>query len=388
MYNFSYHSLFELPDKEFEFLFGSTRRDFGADSFYSALFPQEEEHTTQRFYLLRASFDGDLFDYTGRAYLRRHSDEFILMRHNPSFFANRHKTYVYGLQNEFVFQNDSFIAFGLEREKISSSNLANRRRLKKGLALGIKERRLGKFCLDLKAGLDYYGQWGYLDNSHAGLGYFLKEDTKLRLSFDRIWRAPSFTELYYFSPANIGNPNVSVQYSNNYELGIDYSPDSWNISLSVFLREESDTIDWVKNNAAGPWQARNVEDVTAYGSDVYIGLVFEDSFLEDFGLGYTYLELDKDSSFSFSKYVFDYNRHKAVVNLGLDMEGFIFRIITSFAKPADRKEYATLDVRIDKQMAGFTLSLEGTNIFNKDFQETAGIDAAGRWYKLSLSYHF
>lgn len=389
IYNFSYHSLWEKEPMDLEFLFGSTKRDFGADSFYSASYRQEEEHIDQRFFLGRAGLRADSFTLNSTAYLRRHRDKFILNRSNPPFYTNFHTTYVYGLKQEFDFYNNLFAVLNVEQEKIDSTNLSKHYRLRKGISLGLKEKQLGKFLFSLSGGTDYYYKWKYLENAHLGAGYFLKDNLKLKFSFDRIWRAPSFTELYYSDPANVGNPNLGIQKSNNFEVGFDFSPVEFlNFSPGIFFRNQTNTIDWVKNNSADKWQAQNVGDINAYGFDFSSRIKFKSSILNDISLTYTYLSLDKSNPYGFSKYVFAYDRHKIVANFGFDYKGLKTNLISNFSRPVDRDKYVTFDIKIEKKVRNFTLALEGTNIFNKSYEEMKDIDGAERWYKLSLAYSF
>ena len=66
----------------------------------------------------------------------------------------------------------------------------------------------------------------------------------------------------------LGNATLDVQKSNNFEWGIDYLlSDTFIISSSFFLRNQFDTIDWVRDVASNPWQAENVGDIDACGSD-------------------------------------------------------------------------------------------------------------------------
>ena len=388
IYNFSYHSFWQKRDQELEFLFGATDRDFGADSFYSTMFPHEEEHINQQFYSLRHGLTQKSFKLNNTIYFRRHEDEFILNRHNPLFYKNNHTTYIYGLKNQIDFKNNTFINFDIEREKINSSNLSKHHRLRKGFSIGIEDKQLGSVILGAEAGLDYYEQWEYLDNFQFSLGYELNDKVDLRFSFDRLWRVPSFTELYYMSPANIGNPNLDVQKTNNFEWGMDYSPrDYIDLGASFFIRKQSDTIDWVKNTATAAWQAQNVGKVDVYGVDVYSGIDF-DCFLSSWDISYTYLELEQKNPFNFSKYIFDYNRHKVVNKFRFDINDFKLNLITNFSKPAQRNEYITCDLKIEKRIKNWIFALEGINIFNEDYDEMQDIPGVGRWYKISASLEF
>jgi len=369
IYNFSFHSLFEGDTHEVELLFGSTKRDFGANSFYSAFFPHQEEHITQQFYFLRGGFDFERFDLTSSVYFRRHTDKYILNRHNPPFYTNYHTTYVYGLMNEILFTNDTFIAFDIAREKIMSTNLNKHHRLRKGMSVGLKEKQMGRLIVDCEAGLDYYEDWQYLENFHLTLSYLLQEELRLRLSTDRRWRVPSFTELYFLSPSNRGNTDLGVQKSTNIELGLDYATNNMLFSVSPFVRLQSDTIDWVKNVRTDPWQAENVGRVNAYGADAFWRMRVKECVLDELTFGYTYLTLSRTNPYGFSKYVFDYNRHKAIGSLGFDLGGVKVHATGNYAHPLNRRSYTTVDLKIQKQLAAFNIFLEGTNIFNRDYEE-------------------
>lgn len=389
IYNFSYDALFARDGNEAEFVFGTTRRDFGADSFYSNRFTQEEEHIDQRFFSLRTRADMDLFTLEDTLYLRRHRDKFILDRTNPSFYTNYHTNYIYGLTHEFDFRNNAVLGLELERETIDSTNLAKHYRLRKGFFTGIKEKELGRFVFDCIAGLDYYDSWKYLDHQHLALGYRVFRPLIARFSFDRIWRAPSFTELFYSDPANRGNPGLSIQRSNNYEWSLQYQA-SGSVSLKggYFLRTQANTIDWVKDDLNAPWDAGNIGKLDARGFDLLSQVDLNKGIFKTFSLGYTYLVLDKDAPTAFSKYVFDYNTHKLTGTGGLELLGTRVDLAAHFVDPVQRNAYVTADIKIAKTFDRLTLSLEGTNIFNTGFQEALDIPGAGRWYMLNVSYSF
>jgi iron complex outermembrane receptor protein len=160
------------------------------------------------------------------------------------------------------------------------------------------------------------------------------------------------------------------------------------ISSSIVLKDQYDTIDWVRNNPADLWQATNVGNVKAYGVDITPEFKFKDCILEKISVGYTYLTLNKDSPFAFSKYVFDYDRHKVVTSFGFNYKGYCANLISNFAAPVDRRKYVTFDLKLEKKLRDFTVALEGMNIFNKSYEELKDIDGTKRWYKLSLAYEF
>ncbi|MBU2266100.1 MAG: TonB-dependent receptor, partial [Candidatus Omnitrophica bacterium] len=221
------------------------------------------------------------------------------------------------------------------------------------------------------------------------LRYFFSDDFSLRFSFDRIWRAPSFTELYYVSSTDVGNSSLGAQQSNNFELGTDlFLNQDLRLSLNSFLRNQHDTIDWVKNTSSAAWQANNVGTVNAYGLDCSLEAELNILLLEKINFSYTYLALDKESAYNFSKYVFDYDRHKLVSRFKFDLKGVDLNTVVNFSHPLTRKNYTTVDLKAEKKFGQLSLILEGNNIFNRSYQEMADISTSGRWYKCGLSYSF
>jgi len=388
IYNISFHSLLEDESKKIEFLFGSTKKDFGADSFYSAAYPQEAEHITQQLLWLKAGPRAQRYNWENVLYYRRHYDKYVLDRHQESFYTNYHTTYIYGIKSHLNFLNGNFAEALLEEEKITSTNLGNHNRLREGFFFGFKEKRLKGFVFDFTGGLDYYKEWNALEKIHLSGGYIFENNLKALLSFDRFHRIPSFTELYYSSPANIGDPQLKSQRTDNIELGLEYSLNWVKVRAAAFTRWQRDTIDWVKDSSSSPWEARNVGDISVEGLD-FSGNFFEiNKFIKRAGMSYTYLNLKEKNPCSFSKYVSDYNRHKIVTNLGFAAGGFTIDTDINSNFPRLRKGYTTVDIRIQRQLGRFNISLEGLNVFNKSYEEAQDIEASGRWCKINCAYSF
>lgn len=388
IYNISFHSLLEDEAKKIEFLFGSTKKDFGADSFYSAAYPQEAEHITQQLLWLKAGPRTQRYNWENTLYYRRHTDKYVLDRHQESFYTNYHTTYVYGIKTQFNLINGNFAEALLEEEKITSTNLGSHNRLREGFFFGFKEKRIKDLVFDFTAGLDYYKKWNALEKIHLSAGYIFKNNFKLLLSLDRFHRVPSFTELYYSSPANIGDPQLKSQRTDNIELGLEYSLSWAKARAAVFKRWQKDTIDWVKNYSSSPWEARNAGNISVEGVDFSGNFLEINKFIKRAGVSYTYLNLKEKNPYNFSKYVFDYNRHKIVAGLGFEAGSFLIDTDINSNFPRARKNYTTVDIRIQRQLGRFNVSLEGLNIFNASYEEAQDIEGSGRWYKINLAYAF
>lgn len=124
------------------------------------------------------------------------------------------------------------------------------------------------------------------------------------------------------------------------------------------------------------------------GFDFCVEVRGRNPWLRKAGLEYTYLNLSKENPYKFSKYVFDYNRHKLVNNFEFDIRGIEANIFVNFLKPIERRGYVTVDFKAQKEVSDFVLSIEGINIFNHYYLEKEGIKGSGRWFKISVEYHF
>ena len=71
---------------------------------------------------------------------------------------------------------------------------------------------------------------------------------KLYASQGYAYRVPTFTDLYYQSPANRGNPDLRPEQSVSYEVGVKWLTRGILGQASVFHRNGSDLIDWTRGS--------------------------------------------------------------------------------------------------------------------------------------------
>lgn len=391
IYNMSFSSFFEDGHKELELLYAYHKKDFGADGFYAApTYTQEEEHTTQQFLILRSLLRQDYFDFECKPFFRRHTDKFILDRTDPSFYTNFHTTYIYGLDTRLDFKNMGFfLDSGLRKEKITSTNLGNNTRIRRSVSLGLAPYKINSFLLTGYARGDYYSQWDWTESFNLKLAYVLQDNISLHFSFDRFFRVPSFTELFYSSPSNIGNPNLDIQRMYNFEWALNFSKDNFKAHCALFLRRQKDTIDWVRNSSADPWRARNVGSIKTDGIELDFDFFFKGG-LRKINLGYTFLRLDEKSPFNHSKYVFNYLKHRLLISSTLYLNNALsVTPVVIFENPTDDRPRTISHLNISYTLNNYlSFFLEGKNIFNEEYEEIDFVKADGRWYKIGMKLQF
>ena len=245
----------------YDFIFGYLKKDFGADSFYSNLFSNEEEHTDTRFFNISGDAENGDLTIKPNLFLRRHRDKFILDANRPGWQTNYHTTYVYGLDTSFILKNnllDTVYGFELSRDTIDSTNIMAHERGKGGAYIEISPHLYDNLRVNASMREDYFSDFGWQGSPSIGISYLLPKGVTLRSLIGRAYRVPTFTDLYYRDSSNIGNADLRPESSWSYEAGVDYNTELIASSATFFHRDVSDTIDWTRISSSDPWRASNI----------------------------------------------------------------------------------------------------------------------------------
>jgi iron complex outermembrane receptor protein len=373
-----------------DFLFGYQKKDFGADSFYSNLFPEEEEHT--RTLLWKAGLQGD--DYRGSLYLRQHRDKFILRRNNPAS-VNYHTTYKYGLNaRKEMGAGPGRALFILDcgNEEINSTNLGKHSRLFNALAAGFSLPEGKKIVAAFTARLDYFQKRGAQYSYNFDAGYNLISGLKLKARASHSLRLPSFTELYYSDAANKGNDQLKVERSDNFSAGGEFSLSGFSASAAWFLRRGSNLIDWTRPAANSVWQATNLGRVDFSGGEFSARWQPPQKIKwlrsEEIAFSYLYIEHDRKTSGFLSKYALDILKHKYALNAGFFICGVNFSWQLSYCQRYYGETYFLADIFLSRKInAGAAVwepFLRIDNLANTSYSEVGGVLQPGRWIRGGL----
>ncbi|MCX5693154.1 MAG: TonB-dependent receptor [Candidatus Omnitrophica bacterium] len=363
-------------DNSLNFLAGYQDKDFGADSFYSNLYKEEEEHTKTLF--VKTGLDSDLCSYKlkNSIFLRRHNDKFILNRNNPSFSQNTHATYSYGVNSGInwpVKYGNMESGFEISRNTINSTKLGKNTRMNEACFLGFNPEPGNKFEPSARFRYDHFQNWSYQNSFDAGLGWWLiDEKLKIKSSFSRAFRGPSFTELYYSDAANKGNSDLKVEKSDNYSAGFETNFNNIKIECSGFLRRVKNLIDYTRPTQNDIWQAANLGKVDFKGLELKTG-----------PFSYVYMEADKNNSGFLSKYALDILKHQLMFNLNHDIKGIKIGWHLSYNERKFGETYFIGDLRISKVFENKRNSIEPflkiDNFTDTEYSEIAGVTQPGRW---------
>jgi vitamin B12 transporter len=246
-------------------------RDFGAAGFY-APFDSYEETRTQTAALSWRSAPGTL-TLEPRVSLRRHEDDFILRRDDPSFYRNRHtgSQAAAELVTRWMPVSALRLAAGAEaaRSRLASSSLGDRVEDRTAAFAELAAGDAAASLLTLGLRLDRHSAFGAYVSPSIAAGHRTSERLLLRASAGAGFRAPSWTERYYRDPANIGDPDLDAETFRTAELGAEMRFGAGaSLDAAVFVRQADGLIDWARPAGSAPsvpWRTMNVERSTFRG---------------------------------------------------------------------------------------------------------------------------
>lgn len=421
---------------------GYNQKDFGANSFYSAAYPDQFEATSAKFSALRYSW-GNEFRVNANLYFREHNDRYELFRHGvpaPAWYKNPnyHQTRTYGYEVKTAYDyalGTTSIGFEYRNENLLSNNIGTPLSTEdykdvpneKGAVFtksGVRnsanvylEHNANIGDLSISGGLLFNKTSAYDANIYPGidLSYKLTDKFSLFTSYNKSLRFPSFTDLYYNIKTQVGDPNLKPEESHTIEFGGKYYSNALRLTSSVYYRNGKNMIDWVKEIQNGvligdKYKSMNIAEINALGFEFSAALNIMElwssqKFFSSAAISYAYIDMrSKDVGHYVSAYVLDNLRHKITGSLG-----FVLPFETAlnidmcyedrngqYARYENKKEvglakyepHFLMNTRISKDLYNFTLGLEVYNIFNKQYVDIGNLLQPGRDIRVIFGYKF
>jgi iron complex outermembrane receptor protein len=372
-----------------DLMFASSDRSFGANQFYG---PYSSWERTKSWF---ASARQELGSRTVAAFgYRRHTDEFILLRDDPSVYENNHidGSWQASLRHTIPIANPSLLLLGLEAEgdSIHSYNFSGG---VTSFALGVHARNRGAGYVDfdlrpakhrwnLSAGAREEIFSGGAQSAFAPQlsgSLRLTDRLKLRASSGYGFRIPTYTDLYYSDPTTIGNPNLKPESAWSGDGGMDWAP-SDRISLSVtgFYSRQHDAIDYVRADAAQKWQAVNLSGLQFSGIESTFTWVPAKS--QTVRISWTGLRGAQSALHGLqSEYVFNYpvqNIH-AAWNVALG-RAFAISNTVQIVQRYQQTVYPVWNATLTHDSSRIRPYLRFGNLSNTGYQEITGVAMPGR----------
>ena len=405
-----YQGDFSHQQFDLNWQFGFSRKAYGANTFYSAAYPDQFERNERYLLSVGAETKGK-FRFLPTLYWNRSYDNFELQR-GKRFGENFHMTDVYGLRLNGHFSwvaGKTAIGAELRNEGILSTNLGNPLaasdyllvRGESGIMYDHKDNRTNvSYSLEHNLLLD---RWtvsaGLIANMNTSTGHAFRlypgidvayrpqTNWKLYASYSKGFRLPTFTDLYYKSPTLDGNTNLRPEVNHSMQIGTRYSRPGLQATLRLFYNRGHNMIDWVMYSASDIYHATSFEldnmGVQTEAKLHFAQLCKKDIFLNSFSVGYTYLHQNRRDTKEIykSNYALEYLRHKFVASLNHKVYAKLNA--TWSLRWQDRmgnyKPYANLDLKLQWTEKHWQAYLQGTNLTNCRYFDLGSVRQPGIW---------
>lgn len=399
-------------------LLGYTDRSFGANGYYTPSFPDQWESTQMAIGGISHELKMNKLTLLIKASLRTHRDEFRLKRFEPAFYTNKHRSEVITLEETLKLESKlGESGFGAEYrfEDLSSSNLGERQRTYVSLFLDHSLKFLDN-TLILIGNVHYFNlamNEKIYEKVLPGFEVSYSPIAALKLfgNIGQSYRAPTYTDLFYQDPNNSGNPDLQPEYATNAELGATWNlffqksensknkSESITIDATLFRRNTSNMIDWVKNisSSSSPWKPVNLSNVIFTGIESNISYRSNKKTfisIREFTLGYNFINVNHEFVDPLmqtqSRYAFSGLRNQLISRLTINLSHWVS--ISAAYRGIDRvggNTYSLMDAKIMVNPSrNLSLFFEGNNILDTDYVEAGYVQMPGRWFKFGIQIAF
>ncbi len=438
---------------KFYFQTGVVCKSFGAYNFYTPAFPYQYEVINNEMASGRLVFGGGLKSAI-TVYYRRNQDKFELFRETKNWYEHRGDYWIKGQSDTAKYVRDMYIPavyyqghnyhvnhiLGLSYYLNFSSKLGH-------TALGAEYRRLyirsnvlgnklDSFAVPFERG-EWFTKYGSEDNVSLSIDHSLRiekfdfsaganvnyntmfgfytafglemafRENNLNFSYFSVnqgVRLPTFTDLYYKGPSNIGNDSLIPEKSTSFELGHKILSSSFMIQSAFFYRLGRDIIDWVRLPKQKIWRAMNYTKLNTFGFDfstkIYMYQLTGCKFVRIIDLSYQYLRQSKQKQPYISRYVLDYPRntfsveivHQLLKNLNISWDILYKERLGTYSHSNAQgvlvesayKPYWLIDAGLNYRIKKVVFKVNCSNLLNVSYYDLSNVKLPGRWFKAGI----
>ncbi|MCE2963706.1 MAG: TonB-dependent receptor plug domain-containing protein [Chitinophagales bacterium] len=356
-------------------------KKFGANGFYSLRFPDQYEELQSYFY--NVGIKNENFKFNG--YWNQINDYYLLRRSDPSFYQNRHSTDVRGASIDFnrPLSKQLTIAsqFEYKNENLKSNNLGLRNRtiINGNINLGINTKFL---YLNLGGNFNYIDKISPFITGGTNLVFKLNKQHSFFSSINSVFRIPSFTELYYTSPTDSGNADLSPEKGTNLDFGYKFESNTSQFSAKCYSRWSQNQIDWVKNNSLDNYYvSQNISRVVNQGIEFNfksnLSKITNAKPISSFEINYCHNIFSIESAEN-TRYSFNMLKNQVTAGIILKLSNNLFH--TFQFRIEDRANinytYAILDSKTEYKLKKIPASfyLQTNNLTNTRYENFNGIE--------------
>ncbi|MDR1259102.1 MAG: TonB-dependent receptor [Tannerellaceae bacterium] len=417
IYNVLWQTHLDLPEESgLDVQLGYNNKKYGANTFYSARYPDQYEHTSTAMGAVKGEF-GRRLKILPLIYWNRHYDRFELIK-GAETGRNFHRNDTYGGRLVMLYHSGpgaTRLGLDLRRENIVSSVLGkpmagprgdyNKSDARTNIGLSLEHTFVWKRWM-ASAGI-LLNHTTLLGNEYrlypsVNLAYRPLDGLKISASWSKSTRMPTFTDLYYTTETHRAGESLRPERSESLDMSIRHAAGFAEVYLTGFLLWGRDMIDWVKADPRDDrWTSWNLTKVDTQGVEAGVRL-------HPHG-GKTSLRLDyarmcqrSDAKGLISIYALNYLRDKFTVQLthplpaGVSASWF-FRLqkrmgtyekFENMEKVSDEPfpAFSTLDLRLNYPYRELNVYLGLSNLYNTFYFDRGNIPQPGFWLMGGITY--
>ncbi|MBP5365389.1 MAG: TonB-dependent receptor [Bacteroidales bacterium] len=410
---------------------GYSRQSYGANTFYSAAYPNQWEQTNRFLASAQVETQGQIKFSASMAYMRNY-DHFQLIR-NSSFGENFHRTDVYSVYPKLLCQwhlGYTQIGANLRHEEIVSTNLGRPldddsvrighrdRYYTKGLS-----RRIGKMLIEhffdyerVKINL---GTQVFLNSEQKADNQFLPfanidvnatRALHFNITARKLLRTPTFTDLFYKSPTIEGNRDLKSEKSMIFDVAARYRCRGLKAEVSGYYTHGKSMIDWVMYTETDTYHSTNFK-LENRGLNVVCNIYFDEifgSFPMSLALSYSHIDQRRRDNIVVYKasYALEYLRNKVTAQLIARPVGkltvsanyrfaerngsyIVYHNSQSTGELHRYTPYSVVDCKANWSFSdNCDIFVEINNLFDNHYYDYGNVEQPGFWSKIGFRYCF
>ena len=382
---------------------GYVHNNYGANGYYSAPGDRESEETVKTA-IAAIAYQTQLTSFwrlLPRVSYRNNVDDYLYIKQTPDRFHNHHVGQVISAELNNVFET-SIGEFGLglegRKEKINSTNLGKRDRDNAGIYGEYKFDKVKNLLVNAGTYVNYNSDYGWQAFPGIDAGYSFLGNWKAFVNLGTGQRLPTYTDLYYQGPTNIGNDQLQPEKSRYAEGGLKYNSAHFVLNASVFKRRISNFIDWVKDLPTDPFQPKNFSQLNTMGytlsADYNTGALQNAGLFQSmrFGLAYTHLDPTIKTTIpqaNISRYAVESLKEQLTGTVSAELLKVLSLTVTArYCERISYKDYTIMDARVAYKLKNSSIYFDASNIFDVNFIQAGAVPMPGVWTTLGYRVAF
>lgn len=415
IFNLLYGSRINLKeDNKIDLQLGYNKKEYGANTFYSAAFPNQFDNTSSVLASVKGEW-GKRLKVLPAVYWNRHYDRFELIKNSGQ--SNNHRSDVLGgnvnmqyrsklgLTNLGVeFRNESILSSVLGKvmespmgvyskmdSRLNISYMLQHNVKYKGftIALGVLSFENSSFKQDFKLYPSF------------SVDYRINSNINVFSSYSQSSRLPTFTELYYTTKTHIGTIDLRQEESESVEFGTKYRNRYFLSYVSGYWLRGKNMIDWVKKNPEDKWESKNITEINRLGVEMGVKVFLNEvvaamNYPASLKVDYSRIHQEVMESGYISNYVLNYLRDKLTAQLYLPLYKDRLSATISFRyqkrmgqylkyedlKPTTKEDYPAytkMDISLNYEFRNFNIYCNVNNVYNTKYFDLGNIPQPGIW---------